>query len=98
MRYHNVIGLVPKEGWFGKIAAGTDGVVSRESAHMDDVVSELTVEASHSTVHVHPLAVLEVRRILLAHLESLRALAGSEARVTASVAAGHGQDARGVRR
>jgi len=74
VHYHNIIGLVPKRGIFGTLAAGTDGVVSRDSAHLDDVDSEIVVEADHSTVHIHPLAVLEVRRILLAHVDSLRAL------------------------
>ena len=39
---------------------------------MDDVASELIVPADHTTVHAHPLAVLEVRRILLEHLAELR--------------------------
>ncbi|MBN1589841.1 MAG: alpha/beta fold hydrolase [Pirellulales bacterium] len=81
VRYHNIIGLVPKQGIFGRIAAGTDGVVSRESAHMDDVASELTVEADHSMVHAHPLTVLEVRRILLDHIAALRELPGHAASV-----------------
>lgn len=72
VKYHNVIGLVPERGFFGKWAAGSDGVVTYESAHMDDVESELVVPADHTTVHAHPLAVLEVRRILLEHLEELR--------------------------
>jgi len=83
VRYHNIIGLVPEQGLFGRLAAGTDGVVSRESAHMEDVVSELVVEADHSTVHAHPLAVLEVRRILLEHIDALRALAAGEPRLHA---------------
>ena len=70
--YHNIIGMVPRQGLWGKIANG-DGVVSYESAHMDDVASELIVPADHTTVHAHPLAVLEVRRILLQHLADLRA-------------------------
>lgn len=77
VRYHNVLGLVPKKGLFGRLAAGTDGVVARESAHMDDVDSELVVEADHSTVHIHPRTVLEVRRILLEHVASLRSIAGA---------------------
>lgn len=84
VRYHNIIGLVPKKGLFGKIAAGTDGVVSRESAHLDDVVSELTVESGHSTVHTDPRTVLEVRRILLEHIASLRAFPGYDAQRQAS--------------
>ena len=51
--------------------ADGDGVVSRESAHVDDAVSEITVPADHTTVHTHPAAVLEVRRILLEHLADL---------------------------
>jgi len=76
VHYHNVLGLVPKRGIFGTLAAGTDGVVARESAHLDNVDSELVVEADHGTVHIHPRTVLEVRRILLEHVDSLRALAG----------------------
>ncbi len=68
VKYHGIVGLVPEEGLFGRFAAGTDGVVAYESAHMEDVESELTVPADHSTVHSHPRAVLEVRRILKEHL------------------------------
>ncbi|NLE37015.1 MAG: alpha/beta hydrolase, partial [Pirellulaceae bacterium] len=84
VRYHNVVGLVPKQGLFGRIAAGTDGVVSRESAQMDDVVSELIVEADHSTVHTHPRTVLEVRRILMEHVGSLRRFPASDVQQHAS--------------
>jgi hypothetical protein len=76
--YHNIIGLVPNHGLFGKWAAGGDGVVSYRSAHMEDVESELIVPADHMTVHMHPLAVLEVRRILLKHLAVLRGQAVDE--------------------
>jgi len=37
------------------------------SAHLDDAESELIVPADHFHVHQHPLAVLEIRRILLEH-------------------------------
>jgi len=70
--YHNIIGVLPKKGVLGKLAAGSDGVVTYESAHMDDAESELVVPADHTTVHSHPLAVLEVHRILLEHLSQLR--------------------------
>ncbi len=46
-----------------------DGVVPYSSAHLEGVDSELVVPADHFTVHHHPLAVLEVRRILLEHLK-----------------------------
>ena len=72
VKYHNVIGLVPDDGWINSFLAGSDGVVAQESAHMDDVVSEITVRANHAMIHAHPAAVLEVRRILLEHLTELR--------------------------
>jgi hypothetical protein len=50
----------------------TDGVVEYESAHLDDVESEVVVESGHSCLD-NPLVVDETRRILLMHL------AGSEA-------------------
>jgi hypothetical protein len=37
------------------------------SAHLDDAASELIVPADHFHVHQHPLAVLEIRRILMEH-------------------------------
>jgi pimeloyl-ACP methyl ester carboxylesterase len=74
--YHNIIGMIPRQGLLGKLTSG-DGVVSYDSAHMDDVASELIVPADHSSVHAHPLAVLEVRRILLQHLADLRAFPNS---------------------
>ena len=64
--YHNIIGIVPKQWWLSKLAADGDGVVSRKSAHAANAVSEIIVPADHTSVHTHPAAVLEVRRILLA--------------------------------
>jgi len=69
--YHNIVGVVPNEGIFGRVAQGTDGVVSDGSAHVEDAVSEITVAADHVNVHRHPLSVLEVRRILLEHAGQL---------------------------
>ena len=65
--YHNIVGLVAKSGLVGTLAAGSDGIVDYGSAHLEDVASEITVEADHMEVHRHPLAILEVRRILLEH-------------------------------
>lgn len=65
--YHNIVGLVPDEGIVGSLAGGSDGVVEYDSAHLDDVASEITVSADHLTVHHPPRAILEVRRILLEH-------------------------------
>ncbi len=71
VQYHNIVGVVPKQWWLSKLAADGDGVVSRQSAHLDGAASEITVPADHTTVHAHPAAVLEVRRILLEHLAEL---------------------------
>ncbi|MEA1952041.1 MAG: hypothetical protein U9N87_11690, partial [Planctomycetota bacterium] len=68
VKYHNVIGVVPNDGLFGRLAAGTDGVVARESAHLDNAESEIIVPADHTTVHAHSKTVLEVRRVLMKHL------------------------------
>jgi hypothetical protein len=51
--------------------------VSYASAHLDDADSEVRVAADHLGVHRHPLSVLEVRRILLAHLAEVRADRGA---------------------
>jgi len=72
VKYHNIIGMVPERGLIGKLAAGSDGVVTYESATMDDAESELIVPAHHIVVHAHPRAILEVKRILLEHLADLR--------------------------
>lgn len=75
--YHSIIGVVPSQDYLTRLVLGsddpkgTDGVVPYSSAHLDDAVSEVVVPADHMTVHHHPLAVLEVRRILLEHLENL---------------------------
>lgn len=74
--YHNVVGRADNDGLLGtlgmKVAGEGDGVVSLASARMDDVESEVVVEADHVTVHQHPRSVLEVRRILLEHLDEIR--------------------------
>jgi len=72
VKYHNIIGIIPRRGLLGKWAADSDGVVSYVSAHMDDVESELIVPADHMTVHAHPRAVREVRCILLEHLAEIQ--------------------------
>lgn len=70
--YHNIVGQNPKRGLFSESLVQDDGAVEIESAHMDDVVSEITVLSEHQSIHKTPKAILEVRRILLEHLESLR--------------------------
>src|SRR3954453_19867616 len=52
----------------GAVETGDDGVVSYQSAHIPEAVSELVVRSGHS-VQANPQTVREVRRILLRHLE-----------------------------
>jgi hypothetical protein len=51
----------------GPVETGDDGVVSYQSAHIPEAVSELVVRSGHS-MQDNPNAVSEVRRILLLHL------------------------------
>jgi hypothetical protein len=71
VQYHNIAGVMPKEWWLSMLDADGDGVVPRASAHLDDAASEITVPATHVTVHMHPAAILEVRRILIEQLAEL---------------------------
>ncbi|MGO8691607.1 MAG: hypothetical protein ACLQLG_18465, partial [Thermoguttaceae bacterium] len=73
LKCNNILGLLPPHELLGRLAPGGDGVVSAESAHLDNAESELIVAAEHMTIHTHPLVVLEVRRILMAHLAALEA-------------------------
>ena len=72
VKYHNIVGRIPDDGFVRRVAGDGDGVVQFESAHLDNVASEIVVTADHSVVHRHPRSVLEVRRILLEHLDELR--------------------------
>jgi len=72
--YHNIIGRQPRSGLQRVFGSEGDGVVSIESARLDDLPSlrsQIVVEAEHMGVHRHPQAVLEVRRILLQQLAEL---------------------------
>ena len=59
---HSIIGVQkgPKE-------EGGDGVVSYQSAHLEDVDSEFVVRSGHSS-QANPNVIQEVRRILIEHL------------------------------
>jgi pimeloyl-ACP methyl ester carboxylesterase len=59
---HSIIGVQK-----GPIEEGGDGVVSYQSAHLDDVDSELVVKSGHSS-QSNPVVVEEIRRILIEHL------------------------------
>jgi pimeloyl-ACP methyl ester carboxylesterase len=90
-KYHNVVGVVSQDGWLSRFAGEGDGVVAYSSAHLDNVESEITVEADHVNIHRHPRAVLEMRRILLEHVDQIRHeyLTGTDPRGTALPAAYH---------
>jgi pimeloyl-ACP methyl ester carboxylesterase len=70
--YHNIVGVIEDDSWLSYFSEEGDGVVSFDSAHRADFASEIVVNADHVSVHAHPRAVLEVRRILLEHLSQLQ--------------------------
>lgn len=76
VRYHSVIGVTEKnELLIEKLFGGgycqkSDGVVPYASAYLQEAESTLVVPADHFRVHQHPLAILEVRKILLEHLRA----------------------------
>jgi pimeloyl-ACP methyl ester carboxylesterase len=74
VHYHSIVGVTeesgnPVEEWLTGVDAKVpgDGVVPYKSAHLADAESEVIVPAEHTHVHHHPLAILELRRILLEH-------------------------------
>jgi hypothetical protein len=71
--YHNIVGMTTTKKFFKEVEATGDGVVSFESAHADDAVTEITVNDKHQEIHRNPKSILEVRRILIEHLTFLRA-------------------------
>lgn len=73
VRRHNIVGRTSKKSLLGRVTGDGDGVVSYESAHLDNVASEVVIDADHLHIHRHPLAVLEVHRVLLAHLAEIDA-------------------------
>jgi hypothetical protein len=77
VKYHNIIGLLDDVRVIGRVVEGTDGVVAYDSAHLDNVDSEITVSADHTSVHRSPRAILEVRRILLEHIAQLNGTGSS---------------------
>lgn len=71
VHFHSIIGDL-----YGKIPDGGDGIVPYRSAHLEGMDSEMVVAASHSRLHQHPRAVLEVWRILMEHLHEGQPPAG----------------------
>ena len=62
VQFHSIMGNEDKAG----VPGGTDGVVPYWSSHLDAAQSELIVKSGHGA-HEHPLAIREVRRIMLEH-------------------------------
>ena len=62
--YHSIIGNQREGG----VPGGSDGIVPYLSSHLDGAASELVVKSGHS-VQLNPLAIQELRRILLEHLQ-----------------------------
>jgi pimeloyl-ACP methyl ester carboxylesterase len=82
VHYHSIVGVATTAmTWPERLAGGGDeqgdGVVPYRSAHIDDADSELVVDADHFHVHHHPLAIREVRRILLEHYREVSKETGS---------------------
>ena len=71
VRYHNIVGVLENSSFLTGRAGRGDGIVDYESAHMDDVESELVVNADHTSIHMTGKAIFEVRRILLEHLREI---------------------------
>jgi pimeloyl-ACP methyl ester carboxylesterase len=79
VKFHNVIGVLPKKSVLGKEESGdSDGVVSVESARCVHAVSEVNVQAEHSHVHQDAACIYEVQRILLANLTQLQRIEGRQ--------------------
>jgi len=64
--FHSIIG----DQGIGNGEDGTDGVVAYKSSHLEGAESELIVPTNHGA-HLHPLAILELKRILKLHLVQL---------------------------
>ncbi len=78
--FHSIIGANRP----GPLATTTDGVVSYRSSHLDGVESERVVRSDHG-VQKDPEAILEVRRILLKHLEVLASTTGPHSQPTSGM-------------
>lgn len=79
VKYNNIIGEIPDKGLVTLFSSGKgDGVVTLESAKLDDAESQIVVAADHSMVHRHPQSILEVRRVLLQQVAELRGYGNGE--------------------
>lgn len=70
VHFHNIYGAQPQNPLKLRLglAEEGDGVIAVESARIADAQSEIEINAAHNTIHQNPLAILEVKKILLQHL------------------------------
>ena len=71
VKFHNIIGVIEDPSFVQRRIGRGDGIVNYASAKMDDVESELVVDAEHTKVHMTGKSIYEVRRILLQHLQEV---------------------------
>ncbi|MEM9366576.1 MAG: hypothetical protein AAGD07_11320 [Planctomycetota bacterium] len=71
VKYHSIIGVLKDPPLFAGRGYKGDGVVEYASASVDDVESELVVDAKHSEIQTTGKATFEVREILLQHLKEI---------------------------
>lgn len=71
--YYSIIGDRKEAGRIG----GTDGIVPYSSAHLPGAASELVVHATHTQATKVPLAVREVRRVLIEHLKAVKGVSAA---------------------
>jgi len=72
VRYNNIVGVKSDDGFLKRFHSPGDGVVDLNSAHLEDIPDEIVVESAHQDIHRKPRAILEVRRILQEHLETVK--------------------------
>ena len=95
--YHNVVGREPDLGWRRWFLDDGDGVVSLDSARLDDMPqlrSQIVVPSDHVNVHRHPRSILEVRRVLLEQLAELEQFPREPARPVAVASERRSEDLR----
>ena len=72
VKHHNILGVVEANSfdtWLGMRVVGEgDGIVPVTSAQFEKAESEIVVPSPHQKIHQHPLAILEVQRILREHV------------------------------
>jgi hypothetical protein len=75
VKYHNIVGQAPRKGFTNKVSMWLsgegDGLVSLESARLDNAATQIVVHADHQHVHRDPQSILQVRKILRQHVADL---------------------------